>query len=295
MIPRVPGSDSESAFIQIRPLFLGTFVKQTPIWLVAISVVSVVAIAETTGALSLSFGAFELIVLPFVFAFLLGLVLNPNVLTVLRPVFGAGAGTRVAKLVTPAVMPLVVLMSVQVGPNFDALADAGLALIAQELGNLGTMLLSMPLAVLVFRMGREAVGATFSIAREGGLAFVFDKYGPNSREATGVMAVYICGTVFGAAVFSIIPPFIASMELFDIRALAMACGIGSASMTGACTVSLVAVKPEESELISALAAGSNLVSSITGLFVSVFVAMPLANLYFRILSGGGSIRRQDDR
>ena len=266
--------------------------KQTPIWIIAICVALAVTVAEAIGTLRLALGTVTVILLPFVLAFLGGLLLNPNVLRAWRPIMGAGAGTRASRLVVPAVMPLVVLLSAQIGANFDALAEAGPALIAQELGNLGTMLFSMPLAVLVFKMGREAVGATFSVAREGGLAFVFAKYGPNSPEATGVTAVYICGTVFGAAVFAIFPPIVASMELFDIRSLALACGIGSASMAGACAASLTAAVPDQSQLISALTAGSNLISSITGLFVSIFVAMPIAEFYFRVLTAG---RTPDDR
>lgn len=258
--------------------------KQTPIWLLALCVAAAVTAAEAIGALRYSFGKVDVILLPFVLAFLGGLLLNPNVLSVWRPVMGAGAGARASRLVVPAVMPLVVLLSAQIGPNVDALTQAGPALIAQELGNLGTMLLAMPLAVLAFKMGREAVGATFSVAREGGLAFIFDKYGPNSPEATGVTAVYICGTVFGAAVFAVFPPLVASLDLFDVRALAMACGIGSASMAGACAASLAVAVPEQTELISALAAGSNLISGITGLFVSIFVALPVAEVYFRLLT-----------
>ena len=258
--------------------------KPTPVWIIVACVAISVTAAESIGAQRYSLGAVELIVLPFVLAFLCGLLLNPNVLRVWRPLMGAGAGARSAKLVAPAVMPLVVWLSAQIGVNFDALAEAGPALIAQEFGNLGTMLLSMPLAVLVFKMGREAIGATFSVAREGGLAVIFDKFGPNSPEATGVTAVYICGTVFGAAVFAILPPIIASSELFDIRALAMACGIGSASMGGACAASLAAIVPEKTELISALTAGSNLISSLTGLFISIFIAVPLAEFYYRLLT-----------
>ena len=83
-----------------------------------------VTAAEAIGALRYSFGKVDVILLPFVLAFLGGLVLNPNVLSVWRPVMGAGAGARASRLVMPAVMPLVVLLCAQIGPNVDALTQA---------------------------------------------------------------------------------------------------------------------------------------------------------------------------
>ncbi|MEM6627807.1 MAG: DUF3100 domain-containing protein [Pseudomonadota bacterium] len=259
--------------------------KRTPSWLIVGCVCIAIAVGQLIGVQRFSFGIVTIVLLPLVFAFIAGLLLNPAVVAPLQAVVGEGAGQRAARLVSPAVMPLIVVLTAGIGPQMNALIEAGPALLAQELGNLGTMLLSMPLAVLGFKMGREAIGATFSIAREGGLAFIFDKYGPNTPEATGVTAVYICGTFFGTAVFAIMPPVIASLDVFDIRALAMACGTGSASMTGACATSLQAEAPAQAELIGALAAGSNLMTGLTGLFIAIFITIPAAELYFKLLSG----------
>ena len=258
--------------------------KTTPIWIITACAGVAIAVGQLIGVQRFEIGFASIILLPLVFAFLAGLLMNPNVVTPLRSILGAGAGDRAARLVAPAVMPLIVVLTANIGAQLDALLEAGPALLAQELGNLGTMIFAMPLAVLGFRMGREAVGATFSIAREGGLAFIFDKYGPNTPEATGVTAVYICGTFFGTATFAIIPPLIASLEILDIRALAMACGTGSASMTGACATSLSAEVPEQAELIGALAAGSNLMTGLTGLFIVIFITIPAAEFYYKMLS-----------
>ncbi|MEM9169235.1 MAG: DUF3100 domain-containing protein [Pseudomonadota bacterium] len=242
-----------------------------------------VAAGALIGTQRVSFGGLTITLLPLVFAFAVGLLLNPNVVAPMKRLLPPEAGERAASALSVAVMPLIALLSVYIGPQFQNVAALGPALVLQELGNLGTMLIAMPLAVLAFGMGREAIGATFSIGREGGLAFIFGKYGGGSPEATGVMAVYICGTVFGVIFFSFVPSLIAGAGVFDPRALAMACGTGSASMTGACSTTLAAVYPGREEELVALAASSNLMTGLTGLFVTIFVTLPLAERYFRIL------------
>ena len=57
----------------------------------------------------------------------------------------------------------------------DVLA-AGPALIFQEFGNLGTILLALPLA-LFLGFKREAVGMTHSICREPNVGYIASRYG----------------------------------------------------------------------------------------------------------------------
>ncbi|MEM1035903.1 MAG: DUF3100 domain-containing protein [Pseudomonadota bacterium] len=258
--------------------------KPTPTWIIVLTVCIAICVGQWIGIQRIEFGIARVILLPLVFAFIAGLLMNPAVVPPLRRIMREGAGQRASRIVGAAVMPVIVVLTASIGTNIDELVETGPALIAQEFGNLGTMLLAMPAAVLAFKMGRESIGATFSIAREGGLAFIFDKYGPNTPEATGVTAVYICGTFFGTALFTIMPPFVASLEIFDIRALAMACGTGSASMTGACATALSEEVPAQTELIGALAAGSNLMSGVSNLFIIIFITVPLAEVYYRSLA-----------
>lgn len=255
------------------------------LWRLHAAVLGATLIAEAIGIIRLTLGDFKIVLLPLVPAFCVGLLLNPNVIAAARKLLPEQASVEAGQALQIVVMPLIVLLSVFIGPQFSAVADVGFALVLQELGNLGTMLFAMPLAVLVFRFGREAVGATFSIAREGGIAFIFGKYGGASAEATGVMGVYICGTVFGAVFFSVLPSLASALNYFDPRALAMACGTGSASMTGACSTALATLYPSDAELISALAASSNLMTGLTGLFVILFITLPLAERYYRWLKG----------
>lgn len=97
---------------------------------------------------------------------------------------------------------------------------------------MATVLFALPIAVLVFGMGREAIGATHSIAREPNIALIADKFGLKTPEDIGVMGVYVMGTLFGAIYFSLMAGVVASWGIFDVRALAMACGVGSGSMMG---------------------------------------------------------------
>ncbi len=77
------------------------------------------------------------------------------------------------------------------------------------------------------------------------------------------------------------PPLVNSLGLFDFRALAMSCGVGSGSMLAACTGGLVSVLPEQKDLILALAAASNILTYATGLYVGLFVALPLTEWLYK--------------
>ena len=72
------------------------------------------------------------------------------------------------------------------GPNVKSLIEAGPALMLQEFGNLGTMILGLPIAIAL-GMKREVVGATVSICREPTLGLINNIYGPDSQEAMGTM------------------------------------------------------------------------------------------------------------
>ena len=172
-----------------------------------------------------------------------------------------------------------------IGPAIDQIISAGPALILQELGNLGTMLVALPVAVVVLKMGREAVGATYSIAREPNIAIISDKYGLKGPEGVGVMGVYVVGTMFGTLWFALMAGYLASLGVFDPRALAMACGVGSGSMVAACSGALAGALPGMADDLLAFAGASNLLTYATGLYVSLFIALPVAEWLYRRLAG----------
>jgi len=182
-------------------------------------------------------------------------------------------------------MLLVAKLGVAVGPKIDMiLEDAKLALIFQELGHFaGTILLGLPLAMLL-GMKREAVGATYSVAREPNIAIVADKYGLDSPEGRGVMAMYICGTLYGAIWMSILASLIAHLDILHPYALAMGAGVGSGSMMAASLAPISDLYPDLSENIKAYASTANLMSSMVGIYIYTLFSLPFASFMYNTLA-----------
>ena len=244
------------------------------IWLHVV-VLAIVLVAEVIGTRKLPIGIGTVIFLPILYAFALGVLLNPNVLKATGKLLSKDAVKLSGTMITIAIMPFIAKFGTTVGPQIEKIIEAGPALVLQEIGNLGTILIAFPVAVFLLRMGREAIGASYSIDREPNLALIADRYGLNSPEGAGALGVYATGTLIGTFVFAIMPPMINALGWFDYRALAMSCGVGSGSMLAACTGGLVAALPQHEELILALAAASNILTYATGLYVGLFVALPL--------------------
>lgn len=179
-------------------------------------------------------------------------------------------------------MPLGVKYGTLVAPNIYDIISAGPAFLLQELGNLGTIFFALPIALLL-GLKREAIGAAVSIAREPTLGVITDLYGPESPEGIGVLGTYLTGTIFGTLFFGILGGISPILGL-DPRALAMACGMGSGSMMTACSASLAeAVSSVPEDQILAFAATSNSLTGLTGVYVVLFVSVPLINKLYEIL------------
>ncbi len=187
-------------------------------------------------------------------------------------------------MVNIAVLLLGARLSFVVGQNIEVLLDAGPALLLQELGHLfGTVLFSLPVAVAL-RMGRPTVGACFSIDREGSFAMVADRYGPDSDEYRGVLSMYVFGTLVGALYVALLSTVLAGAGIFDPLALAMGAGVGSGSMMAASSAAIAAEFPAQADQILALAAVSNLITTVLGLYVGMYVALPAAERFYRFLT-----------
>lgn len=238
-------------------------------------VLFIVIVSELIGIRRIPLGIGTIIFLPILYAFAIGVALNPHIFKKMAALVPPKAVKLSGTMITIAIMPFIAKFGTTVGPQIEPIIAAGPALILQEIGNLGTIAVAFPVAVFLLRMGRETIGATYSIDREPNLAIIADRYGLNSPEGAGAMGVYATGTLIGTFVFAIMPPLIHGLGIFDIRALAMSCGVGSGSMLAACTGGLVAVAPDHQDLILALAAASNILTYATGLYVGLFVALPL--------------------
>ena len=252
-------------------------------WRLHLSVLVITVIAELVGVIAVPIGIGSILLLPLLYAFVLGLLINPNVISGARVLIRDREVHAASPLIVVAIMPFIAKFGTIIGPSMDKIIDAGPALVLQELGNLGTIVLAFPVAVLVLRMGRESIGACFSVAREPNIAIIADKYGLKSQEGAGVMGVYVIGTLFGTFIFAILASILATTGAFSVEALAMACGIGSGSMMAACSGALVHAVPDMEEQILALAGASNVLTYATGLYLCVFVALPLTEKLYDLL------------
>lgn len=98
------------------------------------------------------------------------------------------------------------------------------------------------------------------------------------------MAMYIFGTVFGAVFLGLISGLLATITPLNPLSFAMASGVGSGSMMAAASGSLVAAFPDLETQIVAFAGASNLLSLSTGLWVSLFIGLPLTEKIYRVMT-----------
>lgn len=244
--------------------------------------IHVLALLITIVAEYIGIQKFGLMVfLPLLYSLVIGFIISIPKLNILTE----EQMTISADYLNIAIMLLVAKIGIGIGPNLDIIMNSGWALLVQELGHFfGTILFGLPVALLV-GMGREAVGACYSIDREPNIAIISEKYGFDSPEGRGVMGMYICGTLFGAMWISVLAGLIASLNILNPLALAMGAGIGSASMMAAATGSIIAVHPEQAKEITALAGAANLLTSVIGVYFSLFVSLPLMERAYEWATG----------
>ncbi|PIE55908.1 MAG: hypothetical protein CSA34_07120 [Desulfobulbus propionicus] len=254
-----------------------------------LTVLVISVIAELIALHKFKAGPAVFLLIPFVYSFLLGLFLNPSLTEKYFSSFKGIIGKFEQKAATPCITIGIILfiakLSVLVGANMDKIIKGGLAMVLQEFGNLGSILLTLPVAVLVLGMGRESIGASFSVCREPSLALAAEKWGLQSQEGIGAMGTYIVGTVIGALFFSFLGSIFASLNIFHPYALGMASGVGSASMmTAAAATVKELVTPEQADLVMAYAAASNLITTSTGMYMSIYLGIPLTEYLYKKFS-----------
>ncbi|MGC0155448.1 DUF3100 domain-containing protein [Chromobacterium vaccinii] len=246
--------------------------------------IGIVIIAELIYVQKFAAGKGSIILLPLLYAFVLGAICNPSVNPLAARWVRPSVGDSLSQVILIAVLPLGAKLATLLGPQIKTIIAAGPVLVFHEIGNVATSLVAMPVAVLLFRMGREAVGATFSIDREPNIAVISERYGLRSLEGMGTLSVYAIGTMFGTIFFSLLVPLVFSWDVFSNKALGIACGVGSGSMMAACAATLTAIMPAHKDELFALAAASNLLTSATGVIFGMYVALPFANGLYKVLS-----------
>lgn len=236
----------------------------------------VVALAELVGAVQFKLGPGKVVLLPMLWALLIAAAFGlaqrrvPGAARIDTGLQGLAGG-----MLNAALLLFVVKLSLTVGAALPMLKQAGWALFFQEFGHaFGTLALGLPLALLL-GIKREAVGATFSVGREGNLVIIGEKYGMASPEGRGVLAEYITGTVLGALFIAVLAGFVTSLGIFDPRSLAMGAGVGSGSLMAAGLGAITAQQPADMvPQLTAIAAASNLLTSVVGFYFTLFLSLP---------------------
>ena len=240
------------------------------------AILLVVIVSEAIGSVTFAVGPGKIVLQPMLWAIFIGAIVAA---------FGqrlpVGAGidtamqTRISGYLQYALLPFLAKLGLMVGGSLPQVREAGWALVFQEFGHFfGTMVIGLPLALLL-GIKREAIGATFSVGREPSLAIIGERYGMNSPEGRGVMAEYITGTVIGALFVALMAGFITSLNIFDPRSLAMGAGVGSGSMMAAGVGAIASQQtPEMAHQVAALAAAANLLTTVVGVYFTLFISLP---------------------
>jgi hypothetical protein len=174
---------------------------------------------------------------------------------------------------------LIAKLAVSSGQSIHLIFDMGPTLILQELGHLATIFIALPIALLL-GFKRESIGMTNSIGREPEVAVIVDKYGFNSPESRGIFALFIVGTIIGTVFISFLTSICVSILPLHPFAFAMASGVGSASMNAASLGPTLAAFPSLETHIEAFAGFSNLLSFSVGIYIVMFIALPLTELLY---------------
>lgn len=237
-----------------------------------------ILIADFIGQIKIPVGKGFFIIFPIFYAIIMGILCGPDTAKILKGKHVQGA----SRLVIVTILPFIAKLGINAGANIMVVFSAGPALLLQELGNLGTIFLALPVALLL-GLKRETIGATHSINRETNLALVQDMFGPDSPETRGSLSVYIVGGMVGTIYFSFMAAMIASTGLFHPYSLGMASGVGAGIMMASAVASLTELFPAYADTISALASTSETLSGVTGLYVAIFVGIPLCNKLYNVL------------
>ena len=260
-------------------------------WKVHVFAIIFVIIAELIG--NYVVGPFNILGMPITFVLfpmLYAMILG--IIAYLLKLLDKGTVNAAGPYIGIATMWLISKLAIGIGPNLPALIEAGPAFILQEFGNLGTALFAMPIAIFVFSMGKQSIGASFSKSREPSIAVVSSMYGLDSPQGQGVMGAYVVGTVLGTIFCAILASIVVGLGIFNPIALAMGAGSGSASMMAAFLAPMEFAYPDRWEELSAVAATSNIITNATGIYFSMFITLPVCAWMYKVMNGEERFRKR---
>ncbi len=237
-----------------------------------------IVIADSIGQIQVPLGPGTLSLFPIFYSLIMGVISGPEVLKI----FNKKEVKAASKLVIVAICPFIAKLGINAGASLEVILSAGPALVLQEIGNLGTIFLALPFALLL-GLKREAIGATHSINRESNLALITDMFGPDSPETRGSLSIYVVGGMVGTIYFGFMTTMAAALHIFHPYALGMASGVGAGILMASATASLALIYPDMAAELSALASTSETISGITGIYVAIFVGIPLTKKLYQLL------------
>lgn len=243
-------------------------------WILYLLAFVFILIADSIGQIKIPVWKGTFIIFPIFYALFMGILTGPNVLKILddKKVKAASG------LVGVAILPFVAKLGINAGANISIVISAGPALLLQEFGNLCTIFLAMPIA-LMLGLKREAIGAAHSINRETNLALMQDMFGADSPEAQGSLSVYIVGGMVGTIYFGFMASMAAATGLFHPYALGMASGVGAGILMSSAVAALSEVMPAYADQIAAMASASETISGIDGIYMAIFIGVPLSLIH----------------
>lgn len=128
-------------------------------WKVYVAALIIAAVCDLIGTLKFNIGIGTLTLFPMVFATIFGGLLGPDAFKLFKTESKLGGS-----LVLVTLAPFMAKIGISAGGNLAKLVAVGPALLLQEFGNLGTILLSLPLALLLGLKKKLSVPAIPSTA-----------------------------------------------------------------------------------------------------------------------------------
>lgn len=237
-----------------------------------------ILIADWIGQIRIPVGKGMFILFPIFYAIILGVACGPQVLKIVNSKQVKAA----SKLVVVGICPFIAKLGITAGANINTILESGPVLLLHGFGNLLGPLLAVPVAILL-GMKREAIGACHSINREYHMALINNIYGPDSAEARGSLSIYIVGGMVGTIYFGLMASLVGMTGWFHPQALGLASGVGAGIMMASASASLRAIYPAWSETISAMASVGETIAGITGMYITMLIAIPMCDKYYRLI------------
>ena len=249
-------------------------------WRLHMMVLIFTVIAEMIGSQTIRFGEFSMTLSPLIFSMSLMAIfyLIPG-----QRMITEKTSANASKMMALTGGILIAKLGVSSGAAIDEVLNAGFVVTLQNLGAAFSFILGLPVAVLLFKLKRESIGMSFGVSREANVALISDKYGAESPEFRGVMTNYIVGTIFGVIAMSILISVLAQFSFVSPESIALATGIGSASMMAGGMGTLLEQFPEQATTLEAYAAMSNLISSVVNIYIALFISLPLTEKAYSFL------------